>query len=65
MPTYDFECLKEKGGCGKKKAINCSLSEHDELRKKPLKCSKCAKPMSQLPGTFRYSGWAVSRGIQD
>ena len=64
MPTYDFECLTERGGCGNKTELLCTLAERERLQKEPNKCSKCGKPLHQLPGTFGQPGWSTSMGIQ-
>lgn len=65
MPTYDFECLTEKDGCGEKKVIRCDLATHKELQKDPPKCGKCGNPMNQVLGHFGQPGWATSLGIQN
>lgn len=41
MPTYEFYCDPDEGGCGHVIEITCSYSDKDKSR--PKSCPKCRK----------------------
>lgn len=51
MPTYEFYCDPDDGGCGNVIEINCLFSKKEKL--KPKSCKKCRKrkALRELFGT--------------
>ena len=46
MPTYEFYCDPEEGGCGNLIQISCPFAEKEE--KRPKSCKKCRKRKSLI-----------------
>ena len=41
MPTYEFECDPDNGGCGHRIEISCTYAEKEDNQ--PKSCPKCRK----------------------
>lgn len=54
MPTYEFCCDEENGGCGNVIEISCSFDDLDD--KKPKSCPKCHKRKT----IYRLFGWGAN-----